>query len=368
MVKYLFYLLILVLSTLMVLVLPKNWKKKTWQRFLIGLFVFCSIFSFYAMISITHLTYNAGIRKFLNYASLIFFMMNVSAIFVFILRYLMTYITIRLKAWNTVKILLKDGVYLASLILFTLFFLVVGSRHFSECKIETYDVNLTDGSVPDPSQCTIGLISDLHLGAGADNQMVVQMCEQLVSQKPDMICITGDLVDMTSFEEDVHFFAEQLSKVPTKYGIFYVEGNHEADSDLDCKEILEKYGIVCLYDEAVTLENGVVMVGRKDNVEVPVSEILQKASISEDQPTVILSHQPLDYENLKEHSYLMLSGHTHGFQIPMYGLLTPFMTDLSYGYRTFGNLKAITTSGVSAWGFRIKWPSYNEICMVKLVF
>lgn len=231
-----------------------------------------------------------------------------------------------------------------------------------------YDVNLTDGSEPAPSQCKIGLISDLHLGAGADNKMVTKMCEQLIAQQPDIICIAGDLVDMTSYEEDVINFAEKLSQVPTKYGIYYVEGNHEADSDIDCEKILEKYGIVCLYDEAVTLENGIVMVGRKDNLEIPVSEILRNSSISEDQPVVVMSHQPIDFSQMQEHSYLVLCGHTHGFQIPLYGLVNPFMTDVSYGYRAFGDLKVITSSGVSAWGFRIKWPSYNEICMIKLIF
>lgn len=122
MVKYLFYLLILVVVALMVLVLPKNWKEKKWQRVLIALFVLCSIFSFYAMISITHFTYNERIRNILTYASLVFFIMNGAAILVFIVRYLLTYIAIRMKAWNVAELLLKNGVYLVCVILVTLFF------------------------------------------------------------------------------------------------------------------------------------------------------------------------------------------------------------------------------------------------------
>lgn len=110
----------------------------------------------------------------------------------FIVRYLLTYIAIRMKAWNVAELLLKNGVYLVCVILVTLFFLIVGGIQFSECKVMPYDVNLTDGSEPAPSQCKIGLISDLHLGAGADNKMVTKMCEQLIAQQPDIICIAGD--------------------------------------------------------------------------------------------------------------------------------------------------------------------------------
>jgi hypothetical protein len=31
-------------------------------------------------------------------------------------------------------------------------------------------------------------------------------------------------------------------------------------------------------------------------------------------------------------------------------------------------MKAVTSAGVAAWGFRIKWPSYNEICLIRLVY
>ena len=58
---------------------------------------------------------------------------------------------------------------------------------------------------------------------------------------------------------------------------YYVEGNHEKDSDLDCRAALEKRGILCLYDEAVVLKNGLAVAGRRDAHEVPVPEILSAA-------------------------------------------------------------------------------------------
>ena len=327
-----------------------------------------AVLSFTAMISAAGFVRGTVERLVLDYGALFFFTVTVSAIVVSLLRYLLAYICIQLHAWSAVETLHSNRGYAVAVALCAAFILGVGSSHFNGCRVMTYDVNLTDGTSEHPSQCTVALLSDIHLGAGAGDALVDRICAQTAELRPDLVCIDGDLVDMMTLQEDLDAFADKIARLSPKYGVIYVEGNHEKDSDLDCRAALEKRGILCLYDEAVVLENGLAVAGRRDAHEVPVPEILSAVSVPEDAPAVVLSHRPSDLTEMSDHPYLVLCGHTHGYQIPIFGLINPYLSDLPYGYRAFGRMRAVTSAGAAAWGFRIKWPSYNEICLVRVVF
>lgn len=64
----------------------------------------------------------------------------------------------------------------------------------------------------------------------------------------------------------------------------------------------------------------------------------------------------------------MLCGHTHGYQFPFFGLLSPLLIDYMYGKNVVDNTNIIVTSGVSEWGFEVKYPSQSEIVQIKLNF
>ena len=99
-----------------------------------------------------------------------------------------------------------------------------------------------------------------------------------------------------------------------------------------------------------------------------VEDILSDSSVRLDAPVVVLSHRPVKLAEMTDKDYLVLCGHTHGYTIPFYGMIMPFVSDLPYGYHEFGELKAITTAGCADWGYRLKWPSYNEIWMIRLIY
>ena len=365
---YVFYFLMPVLVPLMVLTLPDSWKRTRRNRTLLAVYSVVAVLTFTAMISAAGFVKGPVERLVLDYGALFFFTATVSAIAVSLVRYLLAYICIQLHAWSAVETLHNNRGYAVAVVLCTAFFLGVGSYHFLGCRVMTYDVNLTDGTPEHPSQCTIALLSDIHLGAGAGDALVDKMCEQTAELNPDLVCIGGDLVDMMTLQEDLDAFADKIARLAPKYGVIFVEGNHEKDSDLDCRAALEKRGVLCLYDEAVVFENGLAVAGRRDAHEVPVPEILAAASVPEDAHALVLSHRPADLTEMSDYPYLVLSGHTHGYQIPIFGLINPYLSDLPYGYREFGRMKAVTSAGAAAWGFRIKWPSYNEICLIRLVY
>ena len=366
--KYVYYFLMPVLVPLMVLTLPNSWKRTRRKRMILAVYGVAAVLVFTAMISAAAFVTSPPVRLLLIYGALCFFAATLSAILVSLLRYLLAYICIRLNAWSAVEALHSNRGYAVAVALCASFFLGIGSLHFNGSRVLTYDVNLTDGTPDHPSQCTIALLSDIHLGAGAGNALVGEVCDQVAGLHPDLVCISGDLVDMMTLPEDLDYFADRIAELRPKYGVFFAEGNHEKDSDLDCRAALEKRGVICLYDEAVLLENGLAVAGRRDDHAVSVPDILAAASIPEGTPAVILSHRPADLAGMSDHPFLVLCGHTHGYQLPIYGLINPYLSDLPYGYRDFGRMKAVTSAGTAAWGFRIKWPSYNETCLIRLVY
>ena len=177
----------------------------------------------------------------------------------------------------------------------------------------------------------IAQISDLHNGKiGKDNQ---ELLSSLTELKPDMIAVTGDLVDSRNTDLEVALrFMEQAMLIAPCY---YVTGNHEAriDSRTTLKAGLEKLGVIVLGDEKIELDRSgekLALLGVEDpdfeteDAALVMAEKLGKMEIDSSAYTVLLSHRPEFFEIYKAHNIdLVLSGHTHGGQVrlPFLGAL-----------------------------------------------
>lgn len=118
----------------------------------------------------------------------------------------------------------------------------------------------------------IAQISDLHNAVfGEDNAELLQILSEC---EPNIIVITGDLVDAEHTDIDVALdFAKEAVQIADTY---YVTGNHEASlSQYDeLKAELENTGVVVLEDKAMQLEyNGddITLIGLSDPSFIMVS-------------------------------------------------------------------------------------------------
>ena len=141
----------------------------------------------------------------------------------------------------------------------------------------------------------IAQVSDLHNDVFGDkNETLLTM---LRSAEPDMIAITGDLID--SYDTDIAIaleFAQEAVKIAPCY---FVAGNHEPryDNWRGFLQALEQVGVQVLYDERAVIEkNGekIGVIGINDpvfetysNAEVEISSLME-----EDEFAVLLSHRP----------------------------------------------------------------------------
>ena len=99
----------------------------------------------------------------------------------------------------------------------------------------------------------IAQVSDLHNAEfGEENSLLLN---SLSESKPDMIAITGDLVDAQHTNIDAALsFAEKAVQIAP---VYYVTGNHEASLSQysELKTGLEAAGVIVLEDKAIQLEH-----------------------------------------------------------------------------------------------------------------
>lgn len=230
----------------------------------------------------------------------------------------------------------------------------------------------------------IAQVSDLHNAEiGADNEKLLDM---LLKAKPDIIVITGDLIDANSTDIEIALqFAGKALKVAPCY---YVTGNHEAVSfeyEILKSNLLE-LGVIILSDQRIELEkNGqtISLLGvddpsfAKDNMssdaETKMYTKLRALKGDKDVYTILLSHRPELFDiYVKSGVDLVLSGHAHGgqFRLPFLGgLVAPnqgLFPEYDSGLYTSGNTNMIVSRGIGNSIIPIRFNNRPEVVLLEL--
>ncbi len=228
-------------------------------------------------------------------------------------------------------------------------------------------------------------LSDIHNAEfGEDNRTLLW---EIAAQEPDIIAITGDLVDSnrTDIGVALDFVGEAVKIAP----VCYVPGNHEAAiTQYDTlKSGLEAAGVAVLEDKALRLERDgdkILLAGLKDpnfvrqgallgeNPDVAAARLEHLIS-EEDCFTILLSHRPELFETyVSSGADVVLSGHTHGgqFRLPFIGgLVAPhqgFFPKYDAGLFTEGNTNMIVSRGLGNSIIPIRFNNRPEIVVIEL--
>ena len=219
-------------------------------------------------------------------------------------------------------------------------------------------------------------ITDSHTGTTFDGNMFKTLVENMNKAEPDIAVVTGDLVDDNTTYEDMVLTCEALGMFKTKYGVYFVYGNHDKGyygrnfTGDDLKRELEKNNIKILEDEAVDIVGNIVLLGRKDrgdSTRKSISELVENIDASK--YIIDLNHQPNDYENEEKANVdLVLSGHTHGGQVFPLGPLGKWFNihDEYYGMHKRNNTTFIVNSGISDWEVVFKTLTKSEYTVINI--
>lgn len=192
--------------------------------------------------------------------------------------------------------------------------------------LERTDITVTDPEIPTAfDDFRIAQVSDLHNAEfGEENRKLLAL---LRSAQPDIIVITGDLID--SRHEDVSAALEFMRQAVKIAPCYFATGNHESASAAypQLEADMELAGVTVLHNEAVVLERegeSLCLVGVDDysffgpgSGEACIAAMLAKLE-PELEPgyNILLYHRPELADRLAELDVdLVLSGHAHGGQI-----------------------------------------------------
>src|SRR5262249_19057290 len=155
----------------------------------------------------------------------------------------------------------------------------------------------------------------LHVGMTIDRTFVQKVVDRANALSPDLIVLTGDLVD--GRVEDLRDEAAPLANLRAKHGLYAVTGNHEYYSGADpWIEQFAMHGIRYLRNERVVIAGGFTLAGVDDHSAHGYDghgANYQRALDGRDLslPTILLAHQPRQVRRAAEHGVdFQLSGHT----------------------------------------------------------
>ena len=232
----------------------------------------------------------------------------------------------------------------------------------------------------------LALIADSHTGITFDGDGFAEHVKEIQGQNPDAVLIAGDFVDDDTSLIDMKKCCEALGTLDTKYGVYYVFGNHDKgyyaserrgyDGD-DIIAELTKNGVTVLQDQSVLLGDSFYIIGRQDLSEVTDRggsradiEDLVKA-LDDDKYQIVMDHQPADYANEKAAGVdLVLSGHTHGGQLLLIKLFQEITgmgeNDQIYGLEDLDGSDFLVTSGISDWAIKFKTGCRSEYVIIDI--
>jgi predicted MPP superfamily phosphohydrolase len=223
---------------------------------------------------------------------------------------------------------------------------------------------------------TIAQLTDIHVGPTIGRAFVEQMVARTNALRPDLIVITGDLVDGTVDELGEH--VAPLGDLKAPLGVYFVTGNHEYYSGVEpWLAELRRLGIRVLRNERVELRRGDDVLdlagvddwtarqfGRGHGHDLP--KALEGRDPS--RACVLLAHQPKSIvEAAKLGVCLQLSGHTHGGQIFPFNAFVRLQQPYVAGLYKHDDAWIYVSRGTGYWGPPMRVGIPAEIAHLTLV-
>ena len=243
-------------------------------------------------------------------------------------------------------------------------------------RVQVRRVEVTLARLPKALSGTrIVQLSDVHVGPTIHKDFIETIVKQCNALAPDVVVITGDLVDGSV--EELREHVAPLAQLEAKYGVYFVTGNHEYYSGAEewCVE-LERLGLRVLRNERVSIGNAAAsfdLAGVDDHSAKGHApghgEDLPKALGGRDpaRELVLLAHQPRAIFEAQNHGVgLQLSGHTHGGQLWPWTYLVRLQQPVVAGLAQFGKSLIYVSRGTGYWGPPMRLGAPAEITELTL--
>jgi predicted MPP superfamily phosphohydrolase len=221
---------------------------------------------------------------------------------------------------------------------------------------------------------TIAHLSDLHMNGRIGREYYAYLARQVNDLRPDVIAITGDIVE---HEACWSWLEESLGQLCAPLGVYFILGNHDAFIDVDkTRRLLIDAGLTCLSGRWLKADwNGaaVLLGGNELPWIAPAASLgdLSPPHAHEPEFRLALCHSPDQFRWCQQAGVdLALAGHTHGgqVQLPLLGVVaSPSYHGTRYACGVFrrGTTVMHVTRGIGG-ETPIRWRCPPEIAMLEL--
>jgi uncharacterized protein len=207
-------------------------------------------------------------------------------------------------------------------------------------------------------------LSDIHIGSIRNSGYMERIVNETNKLDPDVVFITGDMVDGSARLHKHTFEAINRFKVPA----FFVTGNHETYEGLDeVFRVLGGTNLKILRGEMVEFK-GIQVIGVEYSFEKDhLKNSLSRLEIKDEKPSILLYHLPRDLEDSNEAGIdLQLSGHTHNGQMIPFNFLVKLMFPYIGGLYKYKGTQLYVSQGTGTWGPPMRLGSNCEVTLITL--
>ncbi len=176
-------------------------------------------------------------------------------------------------------------------------------------------------------------ISDLHVGNRFDWNFLIESFQKAKKFDPDFVVYTGDYVNHGTSEDQKHLLKVMEKAVYGKMGTFGILGNHDygegwknlGSSEQVCR-ILQNSGVTMLMNEQEE-SHGLNIIGFDDLWSPNFDPMKVMKDYDPGKANLVLCHNPdvCDKKVWNGYQGWILSGHTHGGQCRIPGVITPVL-------------------------------------------
>ena len=244
---------------------------------------------------------------------------------------------------------------------------------YSAHRIHAVTLHVTDPKIG--RALRVVQISDVHMGSRKP-AFLQKVIARVQLHDPDMLVITGDLVDEDVSPDDLAPLASLSCPV------LYCSGNHERYIDYaDVLKHLVSHGVTVLNDRVVEL-HGLRVIGVEDQTHRATAIAIlnrlcasdagavasDRGTLKKPSPfTVLLYHQPDIWDAARNLGIeLMLSGHTHNGQIWPFGWLVRTRYAHLAGHFTASPSHLFVSQGTGTWGPLMRFGTRCEMTVIEL--
>lgn len=224
---------------------------------------------------------------------------------------------------------------------------------------------------------TIVQISDVHVGPTIKRGYVQAIVDAVNAARPDLVAITGDVVDGSV--ERLAGHTQPLAGLSAPHGVYLVTGNHEYYSGaqtwvrefrrLGLRVLLNEHAVVHPAGHAVVVA-GVTdySAGAFDPAQRSSPARALAGAPADAAVRLLLAHQPRTAVAAARLGYhLQISGHTHGGQFFPWGFFVRLQQPYTAGLHRLQNMWIYVSRGTGYWGPPKRLAAPSEITRIRLV-